>query len=149
MGFLREIGEIMHTRHVQQSQVYSKCSINVYSRALKSTRQMWSFPPSHPVSALWILPPPALLPPAPSSIRQSDLRGLESPVRKPRGGTPLSAALRRVGSFRFLSLPAVHEAPEWVKELPVPKGREWVGQPGYVSGSGGCAHLPRAGLAGI
>lgn len=73
----------MHARHVQQSQVYSKCSISVYSRALKSTRQMWSSPPSHPVSALWILPPPALLPqPPPPSDR------VTSGVWKAQSGSP-------------------------------------------------------------
>lgn len=112
----------MHVEHVEHSQVHSKCSISVYSGELKSTRQMWSSPPSHTVSTLWILPPSARLALAPSSVRQSDLRGLESPGREPRGGSLLSAAHLRAGSFQFLSLPVVCGAPEWVTELPVPKG---------------------------
>lgn len=52
-------------------------------------RQMWSHPlHAYSVSALWTLPPPALLPP-PLPLLDSVLCGLETPVREPWGGNPI------------------------------------------------------------
>lgn len=83
---------------------------------------MWSHPLHTPsVSALWILPPPLLLP-HPLLYWTGCPLWAGNPTERPGEGAPFSAALLGVRLFQFLLIALMCGAAGWVKGPPVLEG---------------------------